>query len=446
MGLQLELNQAQTLSPQMLLFMGILQMGAQELCEYIEQEMMENPVLEVEQEKTSFDVGDMVRRIERSSVKDWESGAWHPEDAKDIMQLVAQPNEESLADHLRSQLQISRISSQLRCAVECVLADLNSSGYLESSTEILSKRCLQSEEIVHQAESIIQSLDPAGVGARSLSECLTLQLKRQDSSALSQIIVREYLEDMAQGHYNHISHKTGANRQEIQAACNTIRKLDPRPGSSFGHSGPAHYVVPDVFVFEQNGKPIVSINDYFLPSLMINSYYADLFQSTDSTEVKKYLADRILRANWVIKCMEQRKSTLLRCAEIIVAKQSDFLTSETSALHPLTMTDIADELGIHVSTVSRAIKDKFVQCKRGLFPISSLLSHALPGNSEDQISAGHAKEAIRTLIEREDKCHPLSDQNICDRLSQIGISLSRRTVAKYRVALGLASAPGRRQL
>ena len=445
MGMSLDLKQTQKLSPQMLQATKILQMGTLELQEYIEQLLLENPTLELESAEKKDDKSELTHKVEWLIANDQQNRWYHRDDAQDLIELVAAPARETLYDHLRSQINMERLPGRLSLAVDCVLTGLNEAGYQEETPEELAERCGQPVGIILQAEELVRGLEPAGVGARTLSECLSIQLERMGITGLALTIVRNHLEDMAQDHYSHISRATKTTRQEVQKACRQIRVLDPHPGSPYAPREAPGYIVPDLMVTELNHELVVTTGDEFLPELKMSSYYQKLMKETDEKEVRDYLAEKVRQASWVIKSIEQRRSTLLICARIIVARQEQFFRHGSGHLQPLTLADIAQEAEIHESTVSRALKDKYIQCTRGVYPMSHFFSRALPGNDGEGVSSEQIKSIIRTLIDGEDIKCPLSDQGICDLLASQGLKLSRRTVAKYRSEMGIPSTSGRKE-
>ena len=445
MELTMELKQTQKLSPQMIHSMEILQMGTQELQTYVEKTLMENPTLELESEEHREERPELLRKLEWLAANDRQNRWYHQDDAKDLMDLVAIPTEENLYDHLRMQIDLERLPERFAIAVDCVLAGLNQAGYLEESVEELAARCGQSVELVTRAETLVQSLEPVGVGARTLSQCLAIQLEGRGETGLALTIVRSYLEDMARNHYHRISKETGASREEIQQACRLIRTLDPKPGAPYAPREAPGYVTADILVMEEDGKLVVTTSDDFLPVLKVSGYYRQLMRDTDDTEVCEYLTEKISQAKWLVKSIDQRRSTLLNCANVIVSRQEEFFRRAGGHLKPMTLADVAGELEVHESTVSRAVKDKYLQCSRGMFPLSHFFSRALPSGGGDGIAPEEAKAVIRELIGREDKRKPLSDQKLCELLEQRDMLLSRRTVAKYRDEMGIPSTSGRKE-
>lgn len=445
MELSLELKQTQKLNPQMIQTMEILQMGTIELQDYVQNLLLENPVLELEDEHHREEYPTLHHKLEWLAANDRQNRWYHQDDPNDLMELVSAPEENSLYDHLRGQLHMPRFSPQMCLAIDCVLTGLNPCGYLDESTEELAARCGQPPGTVLRAEQIVRGLSPAGIGARFLSECLSLQLERMGERGLPLIIVQTHLEAMAQGRYGQIARATGADRSAVQQACDLIRTLDPKPGAPFAPREAPGYLIPDLLVTEESGQLIITPSDEFLPILRVSKYYFDLMANTDDPEVRSYLTKKVQQADWVVKSIDQRKATLMRCAQAITHRQADFFLRHDGQLKPMTLADVAGEMNVHESTVSRAIKDKYIQCKRGTLPLSAFFRRALP-SCADGVTPEHARDAIRALVSGEDPRRPLSDQKLCDLLLLQQLTISRRTVAKYRKEMGIPAASDRKTL
>ncbi|MDD6160934.1 MAG: RNA polymerase factor sigma-54 [Oscillospiraceae bacterium] len=446
MELTLEQKQVQKLSAQMVQSMEILQMGTQELEEYAENLLLENPALErSEPTEAPVEARELFSKLEWLAANDRQNRSYRREEnTADWIDVVADSTGETLYEHLSIQVDWNRLSPALQQGVEGVLTGLDGNGYLEESTEELARRCGLAPDVMARAEELVRALEPAGVGARNLGHCLALQLERLGETGLPLTIVNNYLEDMAKNHFHRIATLTGAGRAEIQQACELIRSLQPRPGAAFVGDEHPQYIAPDLLVSEEMGELTVCFADQRVPELKVSSYYRELMRSSDEEQVRNYLAQKVQQADWVIRSIEQRKSTVLACAESIVARQEPFFRSPGGVLRPMTLADVASDVGVHESTVSRAVKDKYLQCARGLFPLSHFFSRALSSTRED-LTAAQAKDAIRTLIAAEDPAKPASDQKLSELLSEQGIRISRRTVAKYREELGVPSAAGRKK-
>ncbi|MEG2175570.1 MAG: RNA polymerase factor sigma-54 [Oscillibacter sp.] len=456
MDMQLHQKQTQTLSPQMLQAMKILQMGTQELTEYIQETLQENPTLESDEQMPAMPEVPVVdeelsllrRKLDWLEDNDCQNSWYHRQEDEERTEgydFVAQPAEETLFEHLRSQVRFEKLPRTVALAVGGVMSSLNDCGYLDEPLSELALRFGVEEAVAARALRLVQNLEPVGVGARNLSECLCLQLKRQGETGLAVTIARQYLEALSRDRYNQIAKETHSSREEVQEACRRIRSLNPKPGAAFGTRDTVRYVTPDLRVVWETDHFEVYSNDQYFPSLHISGYYRQLSQSTEDAQVKDYLNGKLRQANWVVHSVDQRRSTLLACARCLVQRQENFFRLGPGHLRPMSLQDIATELDIHESTVSRAIKDKHLQCDRGVFPLSYFFSRCLGGGGEDGTSTDKAKAAIQTLIAGEDPQKPLSDQKLVELLAQQGVELSRRTVAKYREELGIASTMGRKK-
>ena len=290
-------------------------------------------------------------------------------------------------------------------------------------------------------EAVLRTLEPAGVGAENLSQCLALQLERAGVDGPALAIVRDHLEALARCRFRCIADKLGVTVDEVVAARKAIRELDPRPGAVFEQPGQTAYVYPDIFVEEQDGHFVAKARAGERPAFQINGYYRELLANSGQPEVKEYLRKKVQAAQDVLGAIAQRRDTLLRCAQAIVDRQEDFFRRGEQALRPLRMADVADAVGIHESTVSRAVREKYLQCQRGVYPLGYFFSR---GGAGGDMGGAAAKAALRRLIDGEDKAHPLSDQKLCEALAAGGCPISRRTVAKYRDELNIPGASGRK--
>lgn len=443
MELILEQKQQQKLSAQMIQSMEVLQMSTLELQEYVEELLLENPVLEREDACSQEEGSELLHKLEWLAANSRQGRHSRSDRSLELANAVAAPADESLYDHLGAQIPWNYLSPAVCRGIEGVLTGLNDNGWLEESAEELARRCGVSSEVISGAEIIVQNLEPAGVGARTLQQCLKLQLLRRGEHGLALTIVKHHLEDMAKNHYHQIARATGASREEIQHACRLIRSLDPKPGAAFAPREVSSYVNPDLIVWEENGTLDVAFLERNSPMIHISPYYRDLLHSSEDTQVKTYLHEKLRQADWVIQNIEQRKNTVLRCARCIVQRQEAFFLRGKDHLSPLTQADVASALELHESTISRAIRDKYIQCSWGTFPMSFFFSRALAG--QENVSTSRVKSILRDLIAGEDKAKPLSDQKLCDMLATQGLTVSRRTVAKYRDEMGLPSAPGRKE-
>lgn len=448
MKLSMTLKQTQTLSPKMMQSMEILQMGAQELLEHIQELVQENPVLEAEPPPPGREVeGDLRRKLAWLEATDRQNRYYHRQDADEEGDLLANRvavREDSLYHHLLAQLRGMKLDKATRGAAEYIIESLNSNGWLDEDIRAICRVLGLDGETVGRALEIVQSLDPAGVAARNLAECLSLQLHRRPGDhSLALRIVTQYLDPLSKNRYNLITKELGVPAAEVRRACDLIRSLNPRPATGFAARENLSYITPDVVVAAFSDHFELIANDTFLPTLRLSSYYRRLLKESDDREVKDYLSDKVRQAKWVVSSIEQRRSTLLSCARHMVEIQEDFFRRR-GHLVPMSLADIAGRMGVHESTVSRAIKDKYLQCTAGVYPMNYFFSRGL-GHPSAGASPDLAKAALRELIDGESPAKPLSDQKLAQLLAGRGIDISRRTVAKYRDELGIPPTTGRRK-
>lgn len=420
MELGLVQTQRQTLSPQMIQNMEVLQMPAQELLEHVQAVLQENPVLELQEHYDPPEAGDdLRRRLEWLEAADPQNGPYHRQDWEGDDPLegraAAQDGRETLYAHLLAQLDGLALDGETAACARALAA--------------------------------VQSLDPAGVGARSLSECLLLQLARsRPGDRLAQRIAQSHLDELAKGRYGAIARALGAGQEQVRRACGVIRSLEPRPGRAFaaGWEGPV-YITPDVVVTRAAGRLEAQPNERFFPALSVSPYYARLLRESGDAQVRDYLGGKLRQAQWLIQAVDQRRATLMACVGCLLEAQEEFFRLGPGHLKPLTMAQAARRMGVHESTVSRAVSGKYLQCAMGTYPLSFFFSRRLGAEEGGGAAcADRARALIKELIAQEDKGRPLSDEKLCRLMARQGCALSRRTVAKYRDELGIPAASGRR--
>ena len=437
--LSTELRQELKLTPQLLQSMELLQMNSQELLEYLNQVSEENPLVE------QTDLSELHKAYEALRQKvHWINGGL-PEDGPGAMpeRGVTDRATESLSAFLCDQLERRRMPKPLLALCRYLAELVDEEGRL-SQEDLDGVADLKiSQPLIQQALETLQSLDPAGVGARSLSECLLLQLARQENaSPLDMEIVRRFLPDLGKKHYGLIARELHTTVEEVRAAEKRIAALDPCPGRSFQPAEPTQYVRPDLFIAELDGKLQVILNDYYLPRVSISQYYVRLLKESDEPETRAYLQQKMQQAKWLLNSLERRGSTLRQCAESILEAQYAFFSGQSTELAPMTMVTLAERLGLHPSTISQATREKYLQCRQGTYPLRYFFSRALGERGPSQQTV---KLRLLELIRQEDPRHPLSDQKLAELLGQQGIQIARRTVAKYRTELRLGSAVARRR-
>lgn len=458
-GLQVEQTQKLIMTPELRQAITILQLSALELTNYVQQELLENPVLEIREEgdrgETSLEEGKNSETEEHFDI-DWQE---YFSDRSDLG-FVRQPREEyeersyenlltqapTLQEHLLFQLHLTSLRGREQVIGEFLIGNLDESGYLQISIAEVAEKFQVTERQVEEVLKVIQTFDPAGVGARTLAECLLIQLRQMGkwSMAAEQVVVY-HLEDIGRGRLNRIASHLGMTVKEVQEIADLIRSLNPRPGYQFGEGG-IRYVVPDIVVERVGNEYVVLVNDTAVPRLGINPAYRSLLRSQQLEErTRKFLEGKLNSAAWLIRSIEQRRRTLYRVASCIVEIQREFLDRGIKYLKPLNLKQVAELVGVHESTVSRATANKFIQTPQGVFELKFFFSSGVGDEEGGKFSSQSIKRLIAELVEAEDPSRPLTDQKIADLLQKQGIPISRRTVAKYRSEAGIASASQRRR-
>lgn len=342
---------------------------------------------------------------------------------------------------------LSHISVEEKRIASYLIGNLNESGYLDIPLHEAAENLGVPEEKVEHGLRLVQSLDPAGVGARELRECLTLQLKRMgEADPLVYRVVQDHLEDLAANRCQKVAAQLQVDPTMVQMIFDMIRLLDPKPGSQFHHDQP-RFIIPDVTVERVEGEYVVLVNDQATPRLSINGYYEKLIRSRqEQDDAKQFIHDKLNAAMWLIRSLEQRRMTLYRVMEAVVQAQRDFFDHGLTRLRPLTLREIAERLDLHESTISRATNNKYVQTPRGIFELKYFFTSGVGMEDGGSASSESVKLMIKNLIEEEDKKKPLSDQILAEKLKKEGISISRRTVAKYREEIRIPSSAKRKRL
>lgn len=466
MGFELSLSQTQKLimTPELRQAIQILQFNNVELMEYVDKQLEVNPFLESidknsesvsddglgndNYEKSEFnneiDWKEITEKYDDLSYKYYEKGS----DSDERQSFESYTSKKmSLKDHLMVQLGVSVKTNKEKRIGEFIIESLDSRGYLECSLQDIS--LLLNEDIVEVEKilRLIQTFDPVGVGARNLSECLMIQLKErgiQDKNAYT--IVENYLEDIATNKIQKISKELKISVNRVQGICDIIKMLEPKPSRGFiVDSDNIRYIVPDVTIEKIDGEYIIIVNDTNLPTLTISNYYKNMINNLNDKEANKFLSDKLNSSIWLIKSIEQRRMTLYKVTESILKFQRGFFDEGKTALKPLVLKDVADDIGVHESTVSRATNGKYVQTHRGLFELKYFFASSVGENYGEGVSSTSVKTKIQKLINDENPQKPLSDQKIAEMLGDEGVNISRRTVAKYRDEMRIPSSSMRRR-
>jgi RNA polymerase sigma-54 factor len=480
---------AMRLAPRMIQSMEILQLPIMALEERIQQELQENPVLELcetspddtpaeegeaapaaeaaetpdpgEKELVIDETGDNEVDFDRLEAlsRDWDdhfneerrvssNGRDEEQDRKhDAMQNMAS-RPQSLQDYLNEQLVMLDLSDEQLTLVRYLIAHIDARGWLNSSLEELGKSLEPppSPEQLEEALHVIQELDPPGVGARDLRECLLLQLTPDMPEVdVLRAIIQNHLEDIEYNRLPAIQRKTGFSLTSIKEAIEALKHLNLRPGAQFA-SEHAPHVTPDIRVTRlENGDYDVQLLDDWLPNVYISPRYREIYRDRRADpKAREYLKQRIQAAEWLLESIQQRRNTLEKVTRAIVQHQRAFLDRGPEYIEPLKMQQIADQVGVHVTTVSRAVDDKWVETPRGLFPLKRFFGGGTQTTSGEDVAWETIKQKLLEVIEKEDKANPLSDEDLVKKLEETGYPIKRRTVTKYRKMLNIPSSRQRK--
>lgn len=451
-GFNLELSQQQRLSltQEMKLSISILAMPIIELKEYIDGELENNPLLEEsvqenldsEEEKSSVDNEAFLKHMEFDRYDDGRFEKIN-DNENEISPFQFISEQKSLKDFLREQL-LEFSSDEIVEVCEYMIDSLDNRGYLTISIDEISKELNLSIESAERSLKLLQSLEPDGIGARDLKECLIIQLRRKeiDDKALFKI-VNGYLEPLSENKYNIISKELGINIKQVQEYGKVIKSLNPIPASGFYTGEKEQYVIPEAFIRKIGDQYVIIMNDKILPNLYVSEEYRNIIKTHRDRNASEYLKERLSSAAFLIRSIEQRKKTLYRILEKLLELQLEYFEYGESYLKPMALKDIGYALDIHESTVSRAIKDKYISTDRGMIRLKDMFTTRIETGNEDT-SAKSVKIRIKEIVEREDKGKTLSDQDISLVLEREGIFISRRTVAKYREEMGIFSSNRRK--
>jgi RNA polymerase sigma-54 factor len=483
-GLQLSqrLTQSLVLAPQLQQSLALLQAPTLELKALVEQELQQNPVLEEidEQDKSPSDDSDLPQtpdlaeppedlKFDESTpekesaepVDDFQAEfdklVQLDQDWRDHFAQASSPirtstedeekrqfmfdsltAETSLAQHLIEQVRDTKLDDEGQGIAELLIGNIDDYGYLNTTVEDLAASTSLPSEKISEVLKIIQGFEPVGVGARDLRECLLLQLERADlKESLEYRIIRDYMEALGKRRIPEIARGTGRSVEEVQEALASIGRLEPRPGRAF-LSSVEQYVAPEVFVQKVGDEFAVTTNDEQIPHLRISNVYKDLMsQGENNAEVKNYIREKIRAGKFLIKSLHQRQQTIANIGREIVKRQREFMEKGVAFLKPMTMAQVADVVGVHETTVSRAVSGKYIETPQGVFEMKFFFTAGLQSASGQDVSNTSVKDMIAEIFKNENTGKPLSDQEVVKMLGEKGISIARRTVAKYRDELNI---------
>jgi RNA polymerase sigma-54 factor len=460
------LSLQQVLAPQLQQSLLILQAPLLELRNLVQQEMETNPVLEelaIEpgaeepgesdaaadaQFKEEFDKLAKLDEEWRDYMAQSSSYAGRSQEAEDKRQFFFDsiPTQETLQQHLMGQLNQTVLNANDRKTAELIIGNIDDNGFLQTTPEEMALNTGIPQEDFEHMLTLIQSFYPPGVGARDLRECLLIQLKREGKqNSLEYKIIGDHMQDLGKRRFPEIARRMGISAEQVQKCANNIAQLDPRPGAIFAEA-PKNYVLPDVTVEKVNGNYQIILNGEQIPHLRISNTYKDIMaQDRNGSEVKDYIRDKIRSGKFLIKSIHQRQQTISNIAHQIVQRQREFFEKGSSYLKPMTMVQIAEAVGVHETTVSRAISGKYMSTPQGVFEMKYFFTPGYQTATGESMSNTSVKEAILDLVKNELGNSPLSDKEIVEILSKRGIPIARRTVAKYRTELNILPSNMRRR-
>lgn len=452
MDLKLQTVQSHVLSQKMIQSAQILQMSSQELEAYMKEISLENPVIDLDEqyETGSYD-GEIRRKIEWLESSDEQNRVYYNNDytedgERDCWNFDTEEGE-SLAEYLLSQLLTKNLTKQQVKIAEYIVNCLDGKGYFTEDKAQLAKNLGTDTDRVEEVLSMLKKLEPAGICAESLAECLLLQLERKGmSTPVLRNIVENYLELVGKNQLHVIAKKLKIPVETVQADCELIKGLNPKPGASFCSRETLKYITPDVTVVKLGGYYEILLNEYMYPKITINSYYKGMLQEDTPKEAKAYIGEKVRQAEWVMNCISQRNKTLLQVTKTIVDMQENFFLKGQGYLESMRQADVAGKLSVHESTVSRAVRDKYLQCSWGIFPMNYFFSKGIASeNGQGAVTPEKIKQLMAEIIDGENKKKPYSDRVISEKLDEKGVHISRRTVAKYREQAQIKDAGGRRE-
>jgi RNA polymerase sigma-54 factor len=471
--LNLRLAQKQILTPGLVQMVSVLALNRLELREMINQEITENPMLEVlgddgvvsenytdetfvkeETEKVpeaeganpfdEFDVSSFFTKYLDTPAASGASNEREEIEKPGFDKFLSSP--QNLADHLIWQLSVSICSEQVRKAAELIIGNLDENGYLMTTLEEISQNNEYTMDDVEEALAVVQEFDPPGVAARDLKECLILQLKLVDpQNTLAQQVVSDHLKMLQNNQLKEIARALNRPIEAVKRAVDVVKRLDPKPGLRYNKTEP-RLVEPDVQFRKVDGEWQAFLNDDDLPQLRLSPVYRRLLaRDAADRDVRNYVKERFTAAVQLMKNIEQRKHTIVRVCQSILRRQKDFLEYGVDHLKPMMIKEVAEEVGVHPSTVSRAVANKYTHTPQGVFELRYFFSESVNGPQGNEMSLLSLKRRVKKMIEEEDATHPLTDEQIAKRLDEEGIHVTRRTVAKYREDLRIPSTHQRRQ-
>ncbi len=476
---QLKLSQQLVMTPQLQQAIKLLQLSRMELVDLVQQELEENPILEEGQEQLDE------KEAREESPEPTEEA---PQDAPEAMQEVQgekeglndidwqtylegynlggstadayeededRPSYENLltkkgtlTDHLMWQLNLSKVDNRTRSVAAEIVGNLDENGYLKASVEELAETTGTDPETVEAALGVVQEFDPPGLACRDLQECLLKQVEYLEmGGTLVEKILRDHISDLENRRYPAIAKALGVSVDEVFGAAKVISNLDPRPGRQYNQED-VQYITPDIFVYKISDEYVVVLNDDGLPNLKINNFYRNALTNESSVDQKagEYIQDKMRSAVWLIKSIHQRQRTIYKVTQSIVKFQRQFFDKGIEYLKPLVLRDVAEDIEMHESTISRVTTNKYVQTPQGLYELKFFFNSGISTGGGDSVASESVKSRIKDIVANENAKKPYSDQKIVELLKKDNINIARRTVTKYREMLGIGSSTERKRM
>lgn len=457
-GMKMTQEQRMILTQNMQQSIKLLQMSLHDLREYIDNEYSENPVIEINEEVNSqddvindemstrneYDAKKITEELYSDNYRDRSETNYSNEDVSPLNFIEKKM---SLKEYLQEQLVETDIDQYTLSICKYIIESLDYRGYLEISTKELAEELTISEELVEKALTVVQGLEPYGIGARNIQECLLIQsIKLNIFDNIIEKMILNHLENIAENKYEAVGKALNISPREAQRYGDLIKRLEPKPSRGFYTGEEVNYIIPDAEVKNVDGEFFILMNESVLPRLMVNKTYKDVLQNNKDSETNAYVKEKINQALFLIKSIEQRKNTLYKVLECLVDKQKEFFIHGKQHIKPLTLKEVAEKINVHESTVSRAIRDKYVLTSYGTIKIKDLFQSGMSSNNNEDMATIKIKNEIKEIINEENKSKPLSDQVISSMLAEKSMNISRRTVAKYREELGIKSSSMRKRL
>jgi RNA polymerase sigma-54 factor len=487
-GQYMRMQQQLVMTPRLQMALKILQVSTLELEQFLKQELLQNPLLErLEDDDAEVEKDDSER--ERSEETEGAADERQGEEASEPEPEKAESAEEkdttgedldwddylddvyshaygqnferdddderyervpvavaTFEDTLKQQLHMECEDEILIGIAEYIIDELDDKGFVKESLEEIAEALKVDVEQVERALAMVQALDPPGIAARTIEECLLLQLRRKGlGDSLAARVVETSLDDFMSRKYDAIRRRLSISADELREASDEIARLDPKPRTDPTVGDPG-YITPDLVIDEVDGDFVVYLNDQDVPRVRINPTYRRILASDAASEEREFISKKLKAARWIVQSIENRRRTMVRVTESIVRAQRGFFDKGVSALKPLTLQQIADDVSMHESTVSRVTRGKYVQTPRGTFELKYFFSSGIRTRSGDEVSSKSVRDAMREIISKEDKKKPLSDQKVAEELRRMGFKISRRAVAKYREQMGILRAGLRKEI